>query len=504
MDNIKQLIRILTGLKPDRILWFWLLLVSIMSLYDIIVSYSSHSYTASSFALSLVGETCFAVLKATVIVYLYALSRYKRWLHVIMILVIIIFSVLSTVNFFSYLIYNRGISRAFFLILFETDSVETSGFIKGLRLNLTALLHDKSLLIGVVGLSAVYAMFRFLPFLWLKRCCMVMSVIGAVFFVFVVFMAPIGKSSHFMFVRTPQFALSGYHEHMSTIDTERYRKPFPFPETVESQYLAQDVIVVIGESSARMHNSLYGYNHPTNYYTEQLRDSLFIFTDAISSACSTMDNMPRILTFMPDSILGKWYDYPSVVDLFKTGGYRTYWLSNQERVGNMSNTSTCIAATADVIDYVGTLHSEDFGASNYDASLIAPLRKALNDSAAYRLCFLHLIGSHIFYKDRFPPQFAKFTAEDELKKSPGKWLNREKAQIRADYDNSVRYTDSLLVEMIKMISSSPRPSILMYFSDHGEHIYDNRDHLGRTDSTVTVPCWDLCQQFMARTQSTNH
>lgn len=470
-------------------LWFWLFLASIMSLYDVIDIFQSYYYCIISPVISIVGEVCFAFLKATVIVYIYTLCRPKRWLHIIMILAIIVFSVFSITNFISYLICHRGITRAFFLILFETNSIEAAEFTKSFISNISSLFHGNLLIIALTLLLLTYIAFRFLPFVWLKRSCLTLSAVGIIYFMLVLFMSEKGKTLHFMIVRVPRYVVSGYIEHRSMVDQEKYRKPLPFPETVKSEYLAEDVIVVIGESSARMHNSLYGYNLPTNHYTEQIRDSLFILTDAIGSASYTLDNMPRILTFMPDSILGKWYDYPSVIDLFKTAGYRTYWLSNQERVGAFSNSSTCIAATADVVDYVGSIHSEDALELSYDSSLLTPLQNVLNDSASHRLCFLHLMGSHIIYDNRFPPQFAKFTAEDELKNSPGKWLDKEKAQLRADYDNSVLFTDSLLVEMIKMISSSPKPSFLIYFSDHGENIYDNDNQPRRSIATTTIPCW---------------
>ena len=58
----------------------------------------------------------------------------------------------------------------------------------------------------------------------------------------------------------------------------------------------------------------------------------------------------------------------------------------------------------------------------------------------------------------------------------------------AEYDNSIRYTDSLLSEIIGMVARQERPAVMIYFSDHGENVYDNGgDYVGRDDRHVEVP-----------------
>ncbi|MDE6581441.1 MAG: sulfatase-like hydrolase/transferase [Duncaniella sp.] len=153
----------------------------------------------------------------------------------------------------------------------------------------------------------------------------------------------------------------------------------------------------------------------------------------------------------------------------------------------MSNTSGVMAMNADVINYVGAENSEDALVVRYDEALLPPMNQALNDTSAYKLIFLHLLGSHVEYKTRYPANFDVFSAKDEIAAFQYPWLDEPMAQRRAEYDNSIRYTDSLLGEIIRKASQLDEPAIVVYFSDHGEEVYDFSAYSGRNDNTVQVP-----------------
>ena len=97
------------------------------------------------------------------------------------------------------------------------------------------------------------------------------------------------------------------------------------------------------------------------------------------------------------------------------------------------------------------------------------------------------MGSHTDYKKRYPAEFNHFN-NDTIKRKLGKpWLNDSKAQKVAEYDNSIRYTDYVVDSVINMAAKESRPTLLLYISDHGENVYDDRDFVGRDEKSVRVP-----------------
>lgn len=74
-----------------------------------------------------------------------------------------------------------------------------------------------------------------------------------------------------------------------------------------------------------------------------------------------------------------------------------------------------------------------------------------------------------------------------LAKIRNPWLNREKAQTVAQYANSVRFTDALLGNIINVAATEQRPVVVIYFSDHGENVYTDRDFIGRDPKFVEIP-----------------
>lgn len=264
--------------------------------------------------------------------------------------------------------------------------------------------------------------------------------------------------------------------------------PFPEPEKVTSSHLADNVVVVIGESASRKHHSLYGYRLNTTPQLAAIRDSLFVFTNAIGSSACTASNMERILTFKEDDLVDNdWFRYPGLVDLFNHAGYKTWFLSNQEKMGISNNASGALASSANVVKYIGNIEYTEAITFKFDEHLLPLLRNALADSLSSRkFIILHLQGSHTAYSQRFPAGFGKITADDVARTYPRPWLNARKAQIIADYDNSIAYTDSLLRQIIDMAAGG-KPTVFVYFSDHGEHVYDERDMIGRDHKYVEVP-----------------
>ena len=102
----------------------------------------------------------------------------------------------------------------------------------------------------------------------------------------------------------------------------------------------------------------------------------------------------------------------------------------------------------------------------------------LTDSAL-TLTIYHLMGQHGPFKARSPKEFSQFTAEDYVKFG----YTASQRPLVADYDNATLYNDFCLKKIIDPLRD--KIAILIFTPDHGEEVFDFRDHTGR-DVGVTI------------------
>ena len=467
-----------------RFVWFWLFLVSVCSLVDIPQS--------PVFGIPLWGQIVYVTLvgcfKALVLLSLaYPLLTRRKLLPLFRIL-FGLYTLLALVNVVSSGLYGMGITRKLILIFAQTTPDETAGFLPGLIDNILSFFSTTTPYLILLFILLSFFALRHISSRAAALCAIVPSLAGAALCIVFCTSFSSDRSAHLLSARIVKYGrevLNGNREYEEML---AHRKPLPYRESVSSLHLADEVIVVIGESAHRNHHSLYGYPLPTTPSLDSLASNLFIFSDAIGSSMATAGNMERILSFKEDDdSFGDGLEYPLVIDLFNAMDYHTYWLSNQERTGSVSNTSGVMAMNADVIRYVGADNSEDVLSLRYDGALLPYLDMVLEDKERYKLIFLHLLGSHVEYKSRYPKEYGVFSADDEFSTFHFSWLDQKKAARRAEYDNSIHYTDSLLGQIIGRASLSSRPSLVIYFSDHGEEVYDNSSFSGRNENTVQVP-----------------
>ncbi|MBD5202372.1 MAG: phosphoethanolamine transferase [Bacteroidales bacterium] len=432
--------------------------------------------------------TFVSIFKGLLLLMLMAPLFKTRLGRIVIWILTVLFASLAATNAISFHYYGIGITRKLILIFAQTNKAEAMGFMPGLMQNLLYLSKSTWLYVCVLLSVGLIYLVRLMTG---KLFGAIITVCGAVgLFAFTVFCMTYtsGRTAHLLSVRLIKYGKEVKDANKEYEELRRHKRPLPYKNTAKSEHKASQVIVVLGESAHRRHHSLYGYRLSTTPCLELLADSLVVFTDVIGSSKSTAGNMERILSLKEDdTTCDDGLKFPLVVDLFKEMDYKIFWLSNQERSGTVSNTSGVMAMNADVINYVGAENSEDALVVRYDEALLLPMIQALNDTSAYKLIFLHLLGSHVEYKTRYPVNFDVFSAKDEIAAFQYPWLDEAMAQRRAEYDNSIRYTDSLLGEIIRKASQLDEPTIVVYFSDHGEEVYDYGAYSGRNDNTVQVP-----------------
>lgn len=261
-------------------------------------------------------------------------------------------------------------------------------------------------------------------------------------------------------------------------------------ENVDSYTTQKDsinVVLVIGESYIKSHSRLYGYNLNTtpNLSREQNSDNLFVFNDVISSSNYTSVAVRNILCCNNTSSGEQWYNYPNFLTIFKKAGYNVCFWDNQAGVGK----NTTYSFTLNNFLYNSDMCNMAYTKTNevsyqYDKELVDSYRNTVGVSnVKNNLVLFHLIGQHVDPSTRFPHNEFKVFTKDSIKRNDS-YLDDYKKEYIANYDNATLYNDYVLNEIIEIFNNSN--TILLYFSDHGEEIYDYRDRCGRDHGVFTA------------------
>ena len=220
-------------------------------------------------------------------------------------------------------------------------------------------------------------------------------------------------------------------------------------------------VLVIGETSRAGNWQLNGYERPTNPRLSK-RDGVISYTKALSESNTTHKSVPLLMSHLgaaefADSI----YSSRSVIDAFREAGYRTVWLSNQQRNGSLIDFSGSRAE--------GNLFLTDDGKEHRDLELCPYLSAAINTEPRRPVfVVLHTYGSHFNYQARYPEEYGVFGPEIATEAEPS-----NRAGLINAYDNAIVYTDAVLDSIISTVSATGRPAAMVYLADHGEDIYDD-------------------------------
>lgn len=242
-----------------------------------------------------------------------------------------------------------------------------------------------------------------------------------------------------------------------------------------------NIVFILGESTSRGHMSLYGYPLETTPKMDKLAENgeLYIFKDVISPHAYTIGSLREVFTFHNYEAENKWYEYNNIFDIMNKAGYKTYWLSNQETSGQWANVALAYANRCDYKKFTGIRQSYE-KSYRADGELLPLLYEAMNNNNTKNFYVLHLMGCHGEYENRYTPDFAKFTANDETK---GKIKTEEAKQQRAKYDNAILYNDMIVTQIIEAFKN--QNAIIIYMPDHGEEVYDLKNFKGHSDDNPT-------------------
>ncbi len=253
----------------------------------------------------------------------------------------------------------------------------------------------------------------------------------------------------------------------------------PFTAEMKSN-TPQTYVIVLGESVNRNHLSLYGYTRETTPNLDALKSELIVFKDVVSPFAQTRPSLSVALTEADTQNKMSVQQAISLLGGAKKAGFKTWWISNQQP---LRRPTSALAALADVGHFI----SHDFygvEVNRYDGYLLPSVQKAIEDDASHKVIFVHLMGSHLQYRNRYPPEQAVFKGAKGVQAYTDNPSRSELAYINS-YDDSVRYTDFVLGAILSQLQTLEGVAALSFFADHGEEVFDSKDFKGHGPDGVT-------------------
>lgn len=232
------------------------------------------------------------------------------------------------------------------------------------------------------------------------------------------------------------------------------------PETI--QYVSKEIqcsniVVIIGESYSKYHSSLYSYPKTTNPKLGELAQSnLYVYNDVISLYDETSAVLKSIYTIMKYKN-GK-ITPPPFPSVLRGAGYKTH-LFDQRDIWN---------GEGDKVIWENMYDTRSPTKFPDDMDLINSIDISKTEPSLY---VIKLQGQHYTYANRYPESYAHFKKEDYPDVS-----DKQHAEIMAHYDNATLYNDYVVYSVIRKFMDLE--AVVLYFSDHGEEIYDYRNFMG--------------------------
>ena len=238
------------------------------------------------------------------------------------------------------------------------------------------------------------------------------------------------------------------------------------------------VVVVLGESARSANFGLLGYERPTTPFLSQEKN-LVAFR---ATSCNTSTKLSLQCMFVrPQGVVERGLQAPQILEetvfsVLDKLGFSTELFAMQSEVWFYNSLKTDFYKIREVI----AADPAHRGQPMVDAVLESEMNASIaKHPKGHHAIVLHSKGSHFSYTSRYPREFAKYQPECD-----GVDGACSKAQLINSYDNSILYTDTFLHGLMKSLAS--KKAILIYTSDHGESIDENR-HFHATPKPLAPP-----------------
>ena len=260
-----------------------------------------------------------------------------------------------------------------------------------------------------------------------------------------------------------------------TILNNRLQINLPDAEFLDDDVEHQEIVVlVIGEASRAISHSYYGYQRSTNPFT--VEKGMQALPPGRSCATYTRGSVACIVTHEGREA-PPWTTFESLPNYLERHGVGTIVRTNNSglpplKVGRFQT-------LGEIIQTCGS----DCPEGHYDSLLLWELADLMRQAKSNRIfVLLHLTGSHgpAYYR-KYPPEFEEFSPVCETVQVAD--CTRE--QLVNAYDNTIRFTDSILADIISTLESfEDASSTLIYVSDHGQSLGEKGFYLHGSPSVI--------------------
>jgi len=221
------------------------------------------------------------------------------------------------------------------------------------------------------------------------------------------------------------------------------------------------VVLVIGESARAENFSLYGYDNDTNEFTA--KTTLQALPMGLSCATNTISSTACILTHEGREASSHTIFEP-LPSYLGRNGIETFYRTN-----NSGPPPVKVDHYDRAADLAATCTTAPCPDGKFDEALTFGLGDVLAASTSQRIFVtLHFKGSHgPVYADRYPSDFTQFTPVC----GTAQVSECSQEALVNTYDNSIRYTDFVLADLIAQLSAIPdADATMIYVSDHGQSL----------------------------------
>lgn len=403
---------------------------------------------------------------------------------------------LSLISIGYFTIYRQEFSQSVFFVMAESNYNESHEFISQyLSIKLVAVL----LIYIFVG---VFLWFKVKPVYVKNMTKWVVSIIIVVYALMPLFISVAIKKTSFeratqhllsrMETTVPWQLLSSYVAYRSQLSNmEKILNHLEtLPEfknlTDANGNTPRTLVLVIGESTTRSRMGIYGYDRDTTPLIEQFKKDnpdFLAFNDVVSSRPYTIEILQQALTLADEQHPDLYLSKPSLIHLMKQAGYKTFWITNQQTMTKRNTMLTMFSKQADEQFYMNNDRNQS--SRQYDTSVFEPFKNVLNDPAEKKFIVIHLLGAHMKYELRYPEgeEYQRFKDKTGVNFD----LDDDKLAVYNRYDNAVAFNDFVTTELFKLFKNSDPNGFILYFSDHGEEVYQTAPHdvLGRNEKAPT-------------------
>ena len=434
--------------------------------------------------------------------YLICLCSYLfRRIHLKILFYVVLFLIYALSCYLLYA-YSTDIAPNLLILLFETNSKEISGFWKTYLFTppmlKSILILSCLIILTIVGeryhkkissrcsntiCSWVFAVLVLYGFI---GCCGVVSRYWSLGKCKIAYEAEVWKSNNTFYKQMPipnlcysltAIYLAGQDIYYMIDATQNSLKEI---EPITNDSL--NIVLVIGESYNKYHAALYGYYLDTTPYMcqEEKQGNLYAFTHVKAPHNMTSIVLKNMFCCNDVHERERWHDYPFFPAIFKKAGYKVWFWDNQYQTNpnmHVNFTLNSILFNKKVKELTYTAYNEK--CPPYDDELISDFEKHVSTKlGSHHLMIFHLNGQHRAVTDQFPQSKENCVFSSKDIKDTLSFLDERRRQQLADYDNCTRYNDKVIRHIMDVVKNTN--SILIYFSDHGEEIYDYRDFYGRS------------------------